>query len=161
MSSKCTYPDCPVTSQLLVQPARKLPWCTRLIGICEGDGEKQPGDCRDECGHHDCALAWCRPCVLFWREDAQNVIVLVARLAKVALLLLVPPVGIGISELSLLKRRVDIATVLRVVSQWPGNCSARGTYHARVVDVDLRKAADLAIGDSRCLAGERASQGAR
>jgi hypothetical protein len=42
-------------------------------------------------------------------------VVLVHRLAKVPPLLLVPPVGVGIAELALDARRVDVAAVLREI----------------------------------------------
>lgn len=46
------------------------------------------------------------------REDAQLVVVLVAGLAIVPPLLLVPPVAVGVAELSLDRGRLDVASVL-------------------------------------------------
>ena len=52
--------------------------------------------------------------ILVRREHAVNVIVLVDRFTVVAAFLLVPPVGVGITELTLFRRRIDISTILVV-----------------------------------------------
>jgi hypothetical protein len=56
----------------------------------------------------------CRnPSVLVWRKQAHLVVVLVDRLSVVPPLLLIPPVRVGVTELPLDGRRVDVAAVLR------------------------------------------------
>lgn len=49
-------------------------------------------------------------------EDTQDIIVLVDGLAVVAALLLVPPVGVRVTELALDRGRVGVLSVLTVVS---------------------------------------------
>jgi hypothetical protein len=50
--------------------------------------------------------------VFMGREQTENIVVLVYRLAKVSSLLLVPPVGIGIAKLSGHSGRVYVAAIL-------------------------------------------------
>ena len=57
--------------------------------------------------------------ILVWREDAEDVVVLVDGLAVVAHFLLVPPIGVGVAKLALeWKGRgeggIGIAAILRV-----------------------------------------------
>ena len=47
-----------------------------------------------------------------WSEHAKDIVILMDGLAKVAALLLIPPVGVWIAVLALYARRVDVATIL-------------------------------------------------
>ncbi len=51
-------------------------------------------------------------CVLVRTEYAKDIIILMDGLAKIAALLLIPPVGIWITMLALYARRVYVATIL-------------------------------------------------
>ena len=51
-------------------------------------------------------------CILICRKDAQRIIVLVHRLAKVAPFLLVPPVAVRVAVLPFDGWRVDVAAIL-------------------------------------------------
>ncbi|KAL8933278.1 MAG: hypothetical protein Q9211_005870, partial [Gyalolechia sp. 1 TL-2023] len=45
-------------------------------------------------------------------EDAEDVVIFVDGFPEVAPFLLVPPVGVGVAELALLGRRLDVAAIL-------------------------------------------------
>ena len=69
--------------------------------------------------------------VLLWRKHAKNIIVFMYRLTVIAPFLLIPPVGVGISELTGDPGGVDIAPV-----------------HVGIVDVGFGEIADLwAVGE--------------
>ena len=69
--------------------------------------------------------------VLLWRKHAKNIIVFMYRLTVIAPFLLVPPVGVGISELTGDPGGVDVAPV-----------------HVGIVDVGFGEIADLwAVGE--------------
>lgn len=51
--------------------------------------------------------------VFFWREHAQDVVVLMDWFAVVPSLLLVPPVGVWVTKLAWYSWGVDIASVLK------------------------------------------------
>lgn len=48
----------------------------------------------------------------FRAEGCQNIVVFVNRLSEVASVLRIPPLAVGVTELALLGRRIDIAAVL-------------------------------------------------
>lgn len=146
-------------SEFSVQSPRKRPRCTRLIRVNWIDSHAQPHDRRYETSQQKEALCRLEVRVLFRREHAQDIVVLVHGLAVVAPLLLVPPVGVGVTELALLGRRVDVATVLcRSVSRDLGTWSKRrrGRYHVRVLDVCAGEASYLSpseVGSERKAGG--------
>lgn len=55
-------------------------------------------------------------CVFVRGEHAEDILVFVHGFPKVAALLLVPPVGVGVPELTLLGRGVGVTSVLLKVS---------------------------------------------
>ncbi len=64
--------------------------------------------------------------ILVGRKDAEDIVVLMDGFAKVAALLLVPPITVGVPELTLFGGWIDVTAV-----------------HAGVLDVGLRDASDL------------------
>lgn len=62
------------------------------------------------------------------------------RLSKVAALLLVPPISVGVSELALLKGRVDVSSVLAagLISGNGGGRADGGTHLVRIGDIVVR-----------------------
>lgn len=84
-------------------------------------------------------------------------------LSKVSPLLLVPPVAVGIAELSFNIGRVDVAAVLanrmsvthrRLEVGETEIDSALGAYHVRVFDISLRNASSL---DEASASGQHSS----
>ena len=69
-------------------------------------------------------------CILFRGKHAKNIVVFVYRLAVVAAFLLVPPVGVGITELARDCRGIDVAAI-----------------HVGILDIGLREVADLWVVD--------------
>lgn len=63
------------------------------------------------------------------REHAENIVVFVEGFAEVATFLFVPPVGVGVAELTFFGWGVDVAAV-----------------HVGVIDVGLGDASDLSSG---------------
>ena len=55
-------------------------------------------------------------CVLVGTEHAQNIVIFMHWLIEVFPLLLVPPIAVGISKLTLLPRRIDVAAILGCLS---------------------------------------------
>jgi hypothetical protein len=51
-------------------------------------------------------------CIFVKGHNAENIVVLVNRLAEVTSLLFIPPVAIGITMLAILAWRVYVATIL-------------------------------------------------
>lgn len=110
---RITYPHSSGATQLSLQTILKLSGVSNHIGVVEvhdaGDAEEDS----NEGANHDQAGAGGGPGVLPGGEDAQQIVILVDGLAKVSSLLGIPPVAVGVTELSLDCGRVDVATVLR------------------------------------------------
>lgn len=105
-------------------------------------------------------------CVLLEREYSQDILILMDRLSKISSFLLVRPVGIGVSELSLDRRRVDVTTVLLMsvlhplvlamaVAPCPGHPLPDSLFRGQTSQVSLllvsfswwkRKLAQLVVG---------------
>ena len=51
-------------------------------------------------------------CVLVGAEHAQNIVIFMHWLIEILPLLLVPPIAVGISELTFLSGRIDVAAIL-------------------------------------------------
>lgn len=111
-SKVATYPHRTGTSELAFETTLKLARIRLNIRVCHLDADQYTQKGNNECAEHDGTLARSRPCVLVGREHAVEVEVLVDRLAKVPPLLLVPPVSVGVAELTLDRERVDISAVL-------------------------------------------------
>lgn len=120
-----THQQSPLSSQLPIQPTWEGSWHTRFVGIIHAHDPTQCSDGCNRASQQEKPLRWCEMPILLRTEHAQNVIVFVNRFAKVAPLLLVPPIAIRVSKLSWLSRRVDITAILDmdrqlgVVNRWP------------------------------------------
>lgn len=107
-----THPHSAHPAQLPIQTTLILLRHRWPVGICLRHGEDQRTDAAQEAQPHDRGAAGGHMVVLVQREDAQNVVVLVDRLAPIPPLLLVGPVAVGVAVLALDARRVDVAAVL-------------------------------------------------
>lgn len=100
------------TSQLLLQTIRISLGNARLVGVVEADNAAKAQEGSDEHSQVEETLAGGDVGILFRAEDTENLVVLVNWLAKVALLLLIPPAAIWVSELALHSGRVLVAAIL-------------------------------------------------
>lgn len=100
------------TTQLLLQTINIGLGDAGLVGVVKADNTAQAQEGRDEHSQVAEALAGANVGVLLGTEDTENLIVLVDGLAKVALLLLVPPAAVGISVLTLHTGRVLVTAIL-------------------------------------------------
>ena len=107
-----THPDCTRATKLSLQSTLKLPREGGLVGIVEIDNTSNAKERCDESANHDQAWTGRSPSVLPRRKHAENIVVFVYRFTKVSSLLGIPPVGVGITELSLDSRGVDVAAIL-------------------------------------------------
>lgn len=124
-----TYPNSTSSSEFLLQASLKLAGVRLLVRIDSLHHPAQAEHGSNENGGLEETLRRRDPGVLVRAEQAQCIVVLVHRLAVVPPLLLIPPVGVRVAELSLDLGRVDVAAVLRdIVSPGPSNCAIkRGT----------------------------------
>lgn len=102
------------TTQLLLQAIDVGLRNTGLVGVVKADNTANAQEGRDEHSQVEEALAGADVGVLLGTEDTENFIVLVDRLAKVALLLLVPPAAVGISVLTLHAGGVLVTAILEM-----------------------------------------------
>lgn len=100
------------TSQLLLQTIRISLGNARLVGVVEADNAAKAQEGSDEHSQMEETFAGGDVGILFRAEDTENLVVLVNWLAKVALLLLIPPAAIWVSELALHLGRVLVAAIL-------------------------------------------------
>lgn len=107
-----THPRRTRAPKLPLQSTLKLARERRPIRVRRLDDVADAQEGGDEGCDLDEALARADPGVLVRREDAHLVVVLVAGLAIVPPLLLVPPVAVGVAELSLDWGGLDVASVL-------------------------------------------------
>ena len=107
-----THSHHPSPAQLLLQSIRERSRRTRPVGVREIDGGEERSERGNEAADQEEGLARGGMGVLLEGEDAEDVVVLMDGLAVVAALLLVPPVGVRVAELTLLARRVNVAAVL-------------------------------------------------
>lgn len=106
-------------AQLSLQAILKLSGegnSVRVVEIHSSWNSKENGD---ECSNHDQTGSCSSPRIVPWREDTQRIVILVNRLTKVSSLLRVPPGGIGVAELSLNLRWVDVASILQPAVRFP------------------------------------------
>lgn len=107
-----TYRDSVRTAQLLLQSVDVDLGNAGLVGVVEADNTAQA---KESCHEHSEVTespAGADMRVLLGTEDTENFVVLMDRLAEVALLLLVPPSAIRISELTLHAGRVLVVAIL-------------------------------------------------
>lgn len=99
------------STELLLQAVGESPRCAGLVRAkVVGDGGEATED-SPEAAKQDPAPVSLEVGVFFRGEDGKDVVVLVEGFAVVAAFLLVPPVAVGVAELTLDSRRVDIAAV--------------------------------------------------
>lgn len=108
----CAYRKSTGTTQLLLQSINIGLGDTGLVRVVKADNAAQAQEGRDEHSQVEEAFAGGDVGVLLGTEDTENLIVLVDGLAKVALLLLVPPAAIGVSVLTLHGGRVLVTAIL-------------------------------------------------
>ena len=111
------YRYCIRTTQLLLQSISIGLGNTGLVGIIEADNSAQAQESRNENTEVEETLAGGDVGILLRAEDTENFVLFVDGLAEVALLLLVPPTTIGVSERALHTRRVLVAIVLPLPSE--------------------------------------------
>lgn len=100
------------TSQLLLQTVDVSLGDTRLVRVVEADNTTEPQEGSNKHSQVEEALARSDVGILFGAENAEDLVLFVNRLAKVTLLLLIPPAAVGISELALHAGRVLVAAIL-------------------------------------------------
>lgn len=107
-----TYSNGTGATKLLLQSTFEFAGVCGLVGIVEVDESGDTEEGSDKGANHDEAGARRGPGVLPGRKDAEHIVVLVDGLTKVSSLLGIPPLGVGITVLSLDARGVDVAAVL-------------------------------------------------
>ena len=95
-----------------------------LVGVELTDSTHQDEDGSDKGTEEEGTVAGLEVGVGFGREETKSVVVLVDGLAKVATLLLVPPVAVRVAEGALDCWRVDVSTVLY------GHCQCASLMYA-------------------------------
>jgi hypothetical protein len=99
-------------SELLLQTVGESPRNGRLVRVEEAHSPTEPEECHDESTKLQQTFASSHMGILLRTENSQDFILLVNWLAEIPPLLLVPPVGIGVSELALDSGRVLVAAIL-------------------------------------------------
>lgn len=112
MGLKSTNPNGARSTQLALEATLKGPGVCHLVGVVEVDEARDTENRGDKGANHNETGTRRGPGVVVRGEDAEDVVVFVNGLAKVAALLRVPPVGMGIAVLTLDGGRVDVASVL-------------------------------------------------
>lgn len=116
-----TYGQSIGASQLLLQTVDVGLGDTRLVRVVKADNTNKAQESNDEASEVEEALAGANVGVLLGTEHTENIVILVHRLAEVALLLRIPPTTVGISVGALHCGRVGIVVVLplRLVPSMP------------------------------------------
>lgn len=107
-----TYQQGTLSSELSLQTIWVCLGGADLVRVNLVHGKTQAQDCDDKGSEQDAAPCGVEVVVVVQRDGAEDVVVLVAGLAIVAAVLLVPPVGVGVAVVALLEGRVDVAAVL-------------------------------------------------
>lgn len=107
-----TYGSGVSTAQFLFQATRVSLGNARLVRIEEADNAAHAQESHNEAAKVEGTLAGADVGILLGTEDTEDFVLLMDRLAKVALLLLVPPAAVGVSESTLLTGRVSVVVVL-------------------------------------------------
>ena len=127
-----------IPSQLFVQATWKCSRGTWPIGVVQAHNTAQSNNTCDPTPQQKQTFAWLKVGILFWAEHAKDIVVFMDRFTIVPSLLLIPPVGVWVTKLSLLSWRIDIATILRLWSQlWKSMQKFRHACHLRIIDVGL------------------------
>ena len=103
----------PWASKFPVQASRIFCWHTRFAWECHRHGIAHTKDARDEASPHQEASRGGHVSVVFEGEDAENFIIFMDRLTKVASFLFVVPIAIWVAVLSLDSWGIDVVIVLQ------------------------------------------------
>jgi len=109
---RTAYPDSQRPAELGFESIWKCPGDTNLIGIEEASYASQTEHTDDKCSEQHSTPSRREVGVLFRSEDSKNIVIFVDWFAVVTSLLLVPPVAVGVTELSLDGGRVDVPAIL-------------------------------------------------
>lgn len=107
-----SYRSCIRTTQLLLQTIAVGLGNAGLVGVVEADNAAHTEESGDEHAEVQEALASTDVGILLRTENTENFVLLVDRLAKVSLLLLIPPAAVRVSESALHAGRVLVTTIL-------------------------------------------------
>lgn len=107
-----TYRQSVGASQFLLQAIDVGLGNTGLVGVVEADDTNETEERSNEASEVEEALAGGDVGVLLGTEHTEDFVILVHRLAKVALLLRIPPAAVGVSVGALLPGRVGVVVVL-------------------------------------------------
>jgi hypothetical protein len=121
------------TTKLRIKPSVVLFWSTRPIWIIDRGCIHTAQHYRCQYSPDESTSSWRHMCVFIEREHSQNIIVLVNWFAKIPPLLLVPPICVRVSKLSLDHGRVEVPAVLASPGQQHSVQPSRSTYHFWVV----------------------------
>lgn len=100
------------SSQLLLQTVNVSLGYARLVRVVEADNTTESQEGNNKHSQVEKALPRSDVGILFRAEDTEDLVLFMDRLAEVALLLLVPPATVRISELALHAGRVLVAAIL-------------------------------------------------
>jgi len=107
-----SYRSCIGTTQLLLQTIGVGLGNAGLVGVVEADNAAHTQESGDEHAEVEETLASADVGILLRTENTENLVLLVDGLAKVSLLLLIPPAAVRVSESALRARRVLVTTIL-------------------------------------------------
>jgi nitrate reductase NapAB chaperone NapD len=114
-----TYRQSIGTSQLRLQTIGVGLRNTRLVGVVEADNANQAKESSDEASEVEETLAGRDVGILLGTEDTEDFVILMHRLAKVALFLRIPPATVRVSVCTLHSGRVRVVVVLSPAVRFP------------------------------------------
>ena len=149
-----TYRQSIGTSQLLLQTIDVGLGDTRLVRVVKADNANQAEESSDEASEVEETLAGRDVGILLGTEDTEDFVILVHRLAKVALFLRIPPATVGVSVCPLDCGRVGVVVVLprRLGSRMPSRETvyvADGCYTCRGSSTSAARRAGIWEKDAR------------
>lgn len=107
-----TYSNSVRAAELSLQTTFEFSGVSGLIGVVEVDQAADSTESSNESSNHGEARTGCCPGVFVRREHAEHIVVFVDGFTEVSTLLGIPPVGVGVAELTLNSGRVNVTTVL-------------------------------------------------
>jgi len=117
------------STQLLLQTINISLGDAGLVGVVEANNATHAEEGRNEDTEVEETLAGRDVGVLLGTEDTKNFILLVDGLAKVSLLLRIPPAAVGVSESTLHAGRILVATILPLPLDHLGITTTRKTLY--------------------------------
>ena len=112
MYPSSTYRYSSRSAKLPLQAIWEYSWYTRLIWVIQRNDTRQSKSSRDKCVEQDGTETRLEVGVWLGREDAQDVVVLVKWFTVVSALLLVPPVVVWVTERTLDRWWIRVASIL-------------------------------------------------